>query len=144
MDIFIKFNTVKVRLVHYWGVKGYNFPLILHDLLWKTVLSQQTVQTLMKCGISSWFSLFAKIAIFSIKFDTVKVRLVHCIYWGITGYNFPKILYDLLWRMVLSQQTVQPLMKCRTLWSWSSLFAKVAIFSIKLDTVKVSLVHFIY
>ena len=44
-----------------------------------------------------------------------QVRKVHCIYLGVTGYNFQIILYLFLWRTILSWQTVQTLMKCRIL-----------------------------
>ena len=42
----------------------------------------------------------------------MQVRMVHCIYWGVTGYNFQIVLNFFLWRSFLSKQAVQILMKC--------------------------------
>ena len=45
-----------------------------------------------------------------------QARMVHCIYWGVAGYNFQQIVYFFLWSLILSYQTVQILMKCCIMW----------------------------
>ena len=55
--LFYEVGYSPVKMVHriYWEATGYNFQIILYLFLWRTILSLQTVQTLMKCRILRHF-----------------------------------------------------------------------------------------
>ena len=49
------YNKVRMVLFIYWAVMSYNFQKLLDSFLWRTILFQQTVQSLMKCRIMRHF-----------------------------------------------------------------------------------------
>ena len=77
----------KVHCIHQW-VKGYYFEIKLHFFLWRLFLSEQTIQTLMKCRILRHFIwVFTVVTMSQYIFRTMCKRL-RCALAIITVYIF--------------------------------------------------------
>ena len=84
----------------------------------------------MFCWALSWFYLLCPIEFFLWVWCD-KLGMVHCIYWGVTGYNFLIKMHFFCWRLFCHSK------QCRPWWnaalcgvsSGSSLFAKIGLHS---------------